>query len=158
MNNRLCSLKTHSARPIPENERNMKNEGVLTTKSGSQKRLPKMESSTISFNFLFVENFDAHFGSQKTATKLVVAKQPTFSKFVTVFNVFLPTSNAAHAANHTTFRSQTTPHLFKARKLALAPWRPHLAAPETKDFLTTKIRVVNNTLFPSTHFHWLGKG
>ena len=38
------------------------------------------------------------------------------------------------------------------------PWRPHLAAPETKDFLTTKIRVVNNMLFPSTHFHRLGKG
>ena len=45
-----------------------------------------------------------------------------------------------------------------APKLLLLPWRPHLAAPETKDFLTTKIRVVNNTLFPSTHFHWLGKG
>ena len=43
--------QTHSARPIAENERNMKNEGVLTTKWGSQKRLPKMESSTISFNF-----------------------------------------------------------------------------------------------------------
>ena len=30
------------------------------------------------------------------------------------------------------------------------PWRPHRAAPETKDFLTTKTRVANHTLFPST--------
>ena len=30
------------------------------------------------------------------------------------------------------------------------PWRPNRAAPETKDFLTTKTRVANHTLFPST--------
>ena len=56
----------------------MKNAGVLTTKWGSQKRLPKLESSTIPL-ILFVENFDVHFGSQKTATKLAVAKQPIFT-------------------------------------------------------------------------------
>ena len=30
------------------------------------------------------------------------------------------------------------------------PWRPTRAAPETKDFLTTKTRVANHSFFPST--------
>ena len=30
------------------------------------------------------------------------------------------------------------------------PWRPHRAAPETKDFLTTKTRVANHMVFSST--------
>ena len=50
------------------------------------------------------------------------------------------------------------------------PWRPNRAAPETKDFLTTKTRVANHTLFPSTaekanmptstipHWHWWSRG
>ena len=68
--------------------------------------------------FLFVKNFDAHFGSQKTATKLGAAKQPTFPKFVTVLNDFLPASNAAQAAAHTTLlcSSETTPHVFQSRR------------------------------------------
>ena len=85
---------------------------------GKPETAPKNGVVQDSLSFLFVENFDAHFGSQKTATKLAVAKQPTFSKFVTVFNDFLPTSNAAHAADHTTFRSETTPRLFQAQTCA----------------------------------------
>ena len=43
MRNRARNFKTDSARPATKNERNMKNEELLTTKSGSQKRLPKSE-------------------------------------------------------------------------------------------------------------------
>jgi len=84
MRNRTRSSKTDSARPAAKNERNLKNEELLTTKSGSQKRLPKMESPTISLQFLLVKRFDSHFGSQKTTTKIGAAKLPTFRIFATV--------------------------------------------------------------------------
>ena len=89
--------------PKTKETRKMKN--LLTTKSGSQKRLPKMESPTISFQFLLVKKFDSHFGSQKTTTKNRSRKTAHFSKFCHGLNEFLPTSNGTCSHSHDFFCS-----------------------------------------------------
>ena len=129
----------------------------------SRRRFPSISSC---------ERFASHFGSQKTTTKIGAAKLPTFPNSFTVWTSFCPqASNGTCSHSHDTcfFQNYST-FASSLQELALAPWRPHRAAPETKDFLTTKTRVANHTVFSSTasktmrqpqsfqQWHWWSRG
>ena len=146
MRNRTGSCKTDSVQP-PKTKETWKMKNFWLPNREPRNGYQKRSRPRFLFNFLLVKNLTP---TRKTTTKIGAARLPILfflSGFERVF------AQQRHIATHTTLVSSLPKLLHVCFKLAgtcactvEAQW----CGPETKDFLTTKTRVANHTLFPST--------